>query len=489
MLIYTDLSEENMPDNRNIEAELENRLHEVGRRAVNIVNHPNKINRTFNKITCYFIIITFSCTTLFIILPIAIVLRLISSLLRLQPNEADPRPLAIAKKVINTIFDIIVLLPVLLFVILISPLLLCFALVNYSEIRELINTVREIGQLMVRYLHVLAGGQSTHDTQVNEHIQSAIDNLIAKYGTPSESFDEALLTYVKETKDFPIDVASKEIAEKIMQNQGIQARLNQSNSTEFTKVLVEAIAEAKSSNSSLRVYGVDFSSREIIDEIKEEKRREEKRRLVIKCLERIRQDNDTRYNLTLRQAINLIMTTLEDSPIISDEERKATLIRHLLDIQTTYNGNREACFVGSFNKIIETLDHVHPLVATPLGSDRTKQAAVYKAPVIVNALFKKQSESNKEVIREYWGEDEKANDVNKIYVEFLEEVKQEVKKRLDEEFPGIPNDIKDIIENLEYAELPSSNLTNTSTDYDQKKEMRKKYQIEVKEYPFSRVAK
>lgn len=476
MLIYTDLSEENMFGNRNIEAELENRLHEVGRRADNIVNHPNKIKRTFNKIICYFIILAFSCTALFIILPIAIVLWLISSLLRLQPNEADPRPLAIAKKVINKIFGIIVLLPFLLFVILISPLLLCFALVNYSETRELINIVREIGQLMVRNLHVLVGGQSTHDTQVNEHIQSAIDNLIAKYGTPSESFDEALLTYVKETKDFPIDVASKEIAEKIMQNQGIQARLNQSNSTEFTKVLVEAIAEAKSSNSSLRVYGIDFSSREIIDEIKKEKRR-----LVIKCLERIRQNNDTRYNLTLRQAINLIMTALEDSSIISDEERKATLIRHLLDIQTTYNGNQEACFVGSFNKIIETLDHLHHLVATPLGSDRTKQAAVYKAPVIVNELFKKQSESNKEVIREYWGDDEKASDVNKIYVEFLEEVKQEVKKRLDEEFPGIPNDIKGIIENLKYAELPSSNLTNTSIDYDQKKEMRKKYQIEVKD--------
>ncbi|WP_353270423.1 hypothetical protein [Wolbachia endosymbiont (group A) of Myopa testacea] len=59
MLIYTDLSEENMFGNRNIEAELENRLHEVGRREDNIVNHPNKIKRTFNKITYCFIILAF----------------------------------------------------------------------------------------------------------------------------------------------------------------------------------------------------------------------------------------------------------------------------------------------------------------------------------------------------------------------------------------------------------------------------------------------
>ncbi|WCR59139.1 MAG: hypothetical protein PG978_000553 [Wolbachia endosymbiont of Ctenocephalides felis wCfeF] len=251
----------------NQEEELQNRL---ARRANDIIDHPNKIKRTFNKIICYFIYITFLCTTFFVVLPIAILLGLISRLLRLQPNEADLRPLAIVKKVINTIFTIIVFLPILLFLILTSPLLLCFALVNYSELRELIGVMREVQQLIARNFHVFAGSQSTHDTQVNDHIKSAIDNLVKKYGTPSESFDEILLTYVKEIKDFPINVASKEIAEKIMQNQRIQA-LSQHDSTEFTKVLIEAIEEAKSNNSSLRVHGVDFSSRKIINEIKEEK--------------------------------------------------------------------------------------------------------------------------------------------------------------------------------------------------------------------------
>ncbi|MGL9762958.1 MAG: hypothetical protein ACR5LB_12850 [Wolbachia sp.] len=140
--------------------------------------------------------------------------------------------------------------------------------------------------------------------------------------------------------------------------------------------------------------------------------------------------NDTRDNLTLRQAINLVMEALEDVSSISDEERKTTLIIHLLDIQTTYYGNQEACFVGSLNKIIEVLDHVHLLVATPSGSDRMKQVVAYKAPIMVNGLFEEQSETDKEVIKEYWGDDEKADDANKIYVKFLEEVKQEVKKRL-----------------------------------------------------------
>ncbi|MGL9688512.1 MAG: hypothetical protein ACR5K6_01905 [Wolbachia sp.] len=67
-----------------------------------------------------------------------------------------------------------------------------------------------------------------------------------------------------------------------------------------------------------------------------------------------------------------MMKTPEDVSSISDEERKTTLIIHLLDIQTTYDGNQEACFVGSFNKIIEVLDRVHPLVVTHSGSDRVK---------------------------------------------------------------------------------------------------------------------
>ncbi|BAO99713.1 putative uncharacterized protein [Wolbachia endosymbiont of Cimex lectularius] len=33
---------------------------------------------------------------------------------------------------------------------------------------------------------------------------------------------------------------------------------------------------------------------------------------MVKCLERIKQNNDTRHNLTLRQAINLVMKALED---------------------------------------------------------------------------------------------------------------------------------------------------------------------------------
>ncbi len=110
----------------------------------------------------------------------------------------------------------------------------------------------------------------------------------------------------------------------------------------------------------------------------------------------------------------------------------------------------------------------------------------YKAPIIVNGLFEEQSETDKEAIKECWGDDEKADDANKIYVKFLEEVKQEVKKRLSEEFTEISDYIeKEVVENLKYVELLSLNLTNTSLtnisiDYDHKQEMRKKYKIEVK---------
>ncbi|MGL9681643.1 MAG: hypothetical protein ACR5K2_01360 [Wolbachia sp.] len=52
----------------------------------------------------------------------------------------------------------------------------------------------------------------------------------------------------------------------------------------------------------------------------------------------------------------------------------------------------------------------------------------YKALIIVNGLFEEQSETDKEVMEEYLGDDERADNASKIYVKFLEEAKQEVKK-------------------------------------------------------------
>lgn len=171
---------------------------------------------------------------------------------------------------------------------------------------------------------------------------------------------------------------------------------------------------------------------------------------AIACLNRIECDptnklTDDGTTTRLSQALAIIWTAIEDpTALIDDIEqlteqdivfRKESLVKHLFQAQSEYGNNPggEACFVGTLNKILETLDRCHPDVLLVLLDSTIMSIATERAHIIVRDNLKKKSLREQRTILKCWDTDDPDNGKT-VATEFREAMVMTVDTELQSEF-------------------------------------------------------
>lgn len=197
-----------------------------------------------------------------------------------------------------------------------------------------------------------------------------------------------------------------------------------------------------------------------------------KKAYAINCLDRIERD-PTEHALSngtkLSQALALVWTGIKDQAALVEgleelteqdvECRKFTLIDNLSQAQTEYGhggGGVSACFVGTLNKIIETLDRSHPDVTIITGSSNILPTATERARIIVRDELKKRSPREQRKILKSW-EDPDPDNGKTIATEFRENMVKIASGLLEEEFQQLLTKLKrdEITGQFEYLPRPT----------------------------------
>lgn len=229
------------------------------------------------------------------------------------------------------------------------------------------------------------------------------------------------------------------------QNQEAHQFINNIQNTHKSEVTVSVAASIK----KLKIRYSQINILEVLQEIRncltQLSDSNTKKVYTINCLDRIERD-PTEHALsngtTLSQALALVWTGIKDPAALVEgleelteqdiECRKVTLIDNLFQAQTEYGhggGGVSACFVGTLNKIIETLDRSHPDVTIITGSSTIVPVATARARVIVRDELKKKSPREQRKILKSWDDPEPT-----MATEFRENMVEIANGLLTEEF-------------------------------------------------------
>jgi hypothetical protein len=124
------------------------------------------------------------------------------------------------------------------------------------------------------------------------------------------------------------------------------------------------------------------------------------KKYALACIERIEKDPTERVGIALTQSQVLALVwfasadknaTVEDqqAPLSNRDidDKKSNIITNLADAQNEYGLNDPSCFVGTLNKIIETLDKTHPSVNITTGKETILSYAGKRiSPLVKEAL-------------------------------------------------------------------------------------------------------
>jgi hypothetical protein len=165
----------------------------------------------------------------------------------------------------------------------------------------------------------------------------------------------------------------------------VQQFLGNAQNTHATEVTVSVNTSIARLQNRYPHVDVACALREVKQLVDQLSNRDNQKRLIQECLNRIERDPTTRSpsNLTLTEVLALIWHALQDKTACFEgsgteidedtiESRKKTLIDNLYKAQFGYGNGNPLCFVGTMNKIIETLDQLHPDVQIITGRQAVK---------------------------------------------------------------------------------------------------------------------
>lgn len=310
-------------------------------------NYNNNIRRVKRLVNTIFLaaIVIIALPSLVLFLPallcLYLLVRLLKLLLRLlHPREGESRILSMLKISIVVVLTIVMSTSCIVLAIPMLPFFACIALldlVDFALIRDIWHETIPVVQERMQQSNSIP--QTAHDSDVNKDIKSSVDNLIKEHGLPSNKVNTEIEAYVN-------------------------------NSSEFTQ---------------------------------------DEKQITLECLKRINQNSDksSNTNLTLKQVLNLVwqackeyknasgkITSLDDQ---NAKDRKNALVKNLIETQTTYGKNHAACFTGTFNKIVETLDGIHSQVEI---KHFPKEVISVMAPKMIASITKElfEKDAHKEAI-------------------------------------------------------------------------------------------
>ena len=190
---------------------------------------------------------------------------------------------------------------------------------------------------------------------------------------------------------------------------------------------------------------------------------------ALDCLNRIKNINLKRepLGITLSHLLALVWKASEDKAAVvpgvetplEDKDiadRKKVLINNLIAAQTTYGLDNPACFVGTFNKIIESLDHIHPDVIIITGRDGVLPVATARACTLVKEkLLEKGSLIEIKSILKTWDDTDSEN-IKTTATQFRESIVPIIDETLKEEFKHLltRKEREDITSQFEYLPCP-----------------------------------
>ncbi len=203
---------------------------------------------------------------------------------------------------------------------------------------------------------------------------------------------------------------------------------------------------------------------------------------ALKGLHRIKKHGDwleSNSGLTLAQAMALVWTATNDNKVYSlsehperdEQDRINTFVEHLWRAQREYNlsesglddfnGSMPACLAGTFNKLVESLDLVHPDVkiirSVEIANDFATESAqkFYENCENQQALCDAISADSDERTIEQQG--------------LFESLRAFVREKLIENLGDLltTDKMNEILDNLQYVPLPEPNNANTDSNTEQ----------------------
>ncbi|MCA0402312.1 MAG: ankyrin repeat domain-containing protein [Proteobacteria bacterium] len=184
--------------------------------------------------------------------------------------------------------------------------------------------------------------------------------------------------------------------------------------------------------------------------------------IAIDCIDRIQKCSMRRMgsDLTARQCLLLIWQGIEDKNAHVEEvtinerdiiDRKITLVNNLVAAQTTYGKDNPACFVGTVNKIVESLDGVHPDVEI-ITANEILPVASEKALIFIRDALKEKTIKEQRAVLKTWNDVDDENSAAK----FRQKMVFHIDMKLKEEYRTLLTEEQrvQITNNIEYAPKP-----------------------------------
>lgn len=173
-------------------------------------------------------------------------------------------------------------------------------------------------------------------------------------------------------------------------------------------------------------------------------------KFIITCFKQI-QKNLTVHDLSKLKLIDVLILIWkgihDESALVEDvkhissediEDKRRLLLNHLYQAQTEYGTGEydNACFMGTYNKIIETLNKIHPDVLIITGTENILPVAIERTSAIIQGEFNKKPIDIQKLILKHWDNSD-PEESKTIATKFREEMVIIVNKCLENEFIGL----------------------------------------------------
>lgn len=193
---------------------------------------------------------------------------------------------------------------------------------------------------------------------------------------------------------------------------------------------------------------------------------------ALATLKRVQNETSIRNNieLTASEVLSLVWLGVTDKKgcVVENQRfndidiraRQRILIDNLIRIQNTYGENSPMCFVGMLNKIVETLDNIHPDVTIAMGTHTILTVAIARTMVLFSKYFREKNFFEQREILTSYDQDDTTTTAANI---FRTHIRTKIEKQLLNDFQTTltKQQLDDILDNIKYINRP---VTHTELD-------------------------
>lgn len=329
----------------------------------------------------------------------------------------------------------------------------------YRRNNQIIQAIRAAGGL--RFEEIPPEQQALHDRYIRRNAQPILQATPIVLD-PQARPEQKVMPEQKERPEQKVIPEQKEQKE-VQEQEAFATFVQDTQNTHSTEVNVTVTSSIKKLQQRYTNLKIQHSLKEIDTFLTNVPSSHKHKKKATECFNRIQTTigEHSYTQITLAHALALIWTGIKDKnedaappgQKIDDNYvnlRKESLLEKLFEAETAYP-NSNACFTGTFNKIVEALNHAHADVVVVTGKAAVKPAAQDSARDFMRAALLKKTLREQKIILKEWADND-----SKSAGGFRRSMVAVVHKNLEEIYGTLLTkaDREEITNNFDYLPIP-----------------------------------